>query len=285
MTTKAPGEPVPDSTPHQNPQGGATTPQTGPPVPRDRVRDLHPGWFASVMGTAILAVATYLNPGNLTALQGAAHGLGAGLAVLAYAVGAVMTVGYAVRWIRHRDAALADLHHPVLGAMHATLPGGLLVLAVMTSVVGSQLMPAGTVTALIAVLAAVGSVLALVISVAFAVTLFVGAPPAASVNGGWFIPPVVTIIIPMALAPLVPHASPGTARLLLALGYAAYGMGFLLFLLVLGLLHDRLVLHPCRPHRWRPRCGSVSGRSPWQRWHPWPWPAQVSTSSASQHPL
>jgi C4-dicarboxylate transporter/malic acid transport protein len=247
MTTKAPGEPTPFSTPNQNPPGGATTPQTGPLVPRDRVRDLHPGWFASVMGTAILAVATYLNPGNLTALQGAAHGLGAGLAVLAYALGAVMTVAYALRWARHRDAALADLHHPVLGAMHATLPGGLLVLAIMTSVVGSQLMPAGTVTALVAVLVAVGSALALVISVAFAMTLFVGAPPAASVNGGWFIPPVVTIIIPMALTPLVAHTSPSNARLLLALGYAAYGMGFLLFLLVLGMLHDRLVLHPLPP--------------------------------------
>ena len=244
MTANAVGEPPPVLTPNQTPPDGATTPQAGPPMPRDRLRDLHPGWFASVMGTAILAVATYLNPGNLAALQGAARGLGAGLAVLAYGLGAVMTVAYAVRWVRHRGPAMADLHHPVLGAMHATLPGGLLVLAVMTSVVGPELLPAGAVTALIAVLAAVGSVLALVFSVAFAMTLFVGDPPAASVNGGWFIPPVVTIIIPMALTPLVPHVGPATARLLLALGYAAYGMGFLLFLLVLGLLHDRLVLHP-----------------------------------------
>ena len=252
MTTNAPGGPAPVSTPNQIPPGAATTPRSGPAVPGDRVCDLHPGWFASVMGTAILAVATYLNPGNLTALQGAARGLGAGVAVLAYALGAVMTVAYAVRWARHRDAALADLHHPVLGAMHATLPGGLLVLAVMTSVVGPQLLPAAAVNPLIAVLAVLGSILALVFSVAFALTLFVGAPPAASVNGGWFIPPVVAIIIPMAITPLVLHASPGTARLLLALGYAAYGMGFLLFLLVLGLLHDRLVLHPLPPAQLAP---------------------------------
>ena len=78
MTTKATGEPAPVLTPNQNPPGGARMPRSGPDVPRDRVRDLHPGWFASVMGTAILVVATYLNPGSLTALQGAAHGLGAG---------------------------------------------------------------------------------------------------------------------------------------------------------------------------------------------------------------
>ncbi len=54
-----------------------------------RLRDLHPGWFASVMGTAILAVATYDNPGNVAALRGTAHGLGTGLAVVAYVLGAV----------------------------------------------------------------------------------------------------------------------------------------------------------------------------------------------------
>ncbi len=252
MTTNTSGGPAPLLTPDQTPPDAAPTPRTDPGLPPDRVRDLHPGWFASVMGTAILAVATYLNPGNQSALRAAAHGLGAALAVLAYALGAVMTLAYAVRWIRHRHAALTDLHHPVLGAMHATLPGGLLVLAVMTSVVGPELMPAGAATALIAVLAVAGSLLALVFAVAFAMTLFVGAPPAASVNGGWFIPPVVTIIIPMALTPLMPHTGPGNARLLLALGYAAYGMGYLLFLMILGLLHDRLVLHPLPPAQLAP---------------------------------
>jgi C4-dicarboxylate transporter/malic acid transport protein len=212
-----------------------------------RLRDLHPGWLASVMGTAIVAVASYDNPGNVTALRGVAHRLGVGLAVLAYALGAVLVVAYLIRWVHHSRAALADLRHPMLGAMHATLPGGLLVLAVMTSVIGPDLFPGAAVTPIIAVLAVAGSVLGLVISVAFAYTLFTGDHPAAAVNGGWFIPPVVTIIIPMALAPLMPHTSPGTARLLLALGYATLGMGFLLFLFTMGLLHDRLVLHPLPP--------------------------------------
>lgn len=224
----------------------ATTPAETAPAPH-RMRDLHPGWFASVMGTAILAVATYNNPGDLDALRSLAHGLGSGLAVLAYALGAVLSVAYAVRWVRYRDAALADLRHPVLGAMLATVPGGLLVLAVMTSVVGPTLLPGGAITPVIAVLAIVGSILAIVVSIAFALTQFIGALPVASVNGGWLIPPVVAIIIPMALARLVADVGSGTARLLLAVGYGAYGLGLLLFLLVLGLLYDRLVLHPLPP--------------------------------------
>lgn len=220
-------------------------PDAAPPA--NRVRDLHPGWFAAVMGTAIVAVATYQNPGEVVALTDPAHALGAGLAILAYVLGAVLLVAYAARWLRYRDAALADLRHPVLGAMLATVPGGLLVLAVMTSVVGPTLMPAGAVTALTAVLALAGTALALVFSVAFTITLFVGTLPAPAVNGGWFIPPVVTIIIAMAGAPLLAHVAAPTARLLLVVGYAAYGLGLMLFLLVLGLLFDRLVLHPLPP--------------------------------------
>ena len=113
----------------------------------------------------------------------------------------MLIVAYAVRWVRHTDAARTDLRHPVMGAMHATVPAGLLVLAVMTSVVGPELFPTTVVTAVIATLAIVGTMLGLVVSVAFAYTLFTSEHPAAAVNGGWFIPPVVTIIIPMALTP------------------------------------------------------------------------------------
>ena len=91
--------------------------------------------------------------------------------------------------------------------------------------------------------------------VTFAYVLFTGETPHALVNGGWFIPPVVTIIIPLALAALIPHLDSGNARLLLVLGYAFYGLGFLLFLFMMGLLHDRLILHtmpgaPLAPSLW-----------------------------------
>jgi tellurite resistance protein TehA-like permease len=66
-------------------------------------------------------------------------------------------------------------------------------------------------------------------------------PDARVVNGGWFIPPVVTIIVPVVLVPLLSQVGPSAARLLLFTGYAFWGVGFLLFLLVMGLLHDRLV--------------------------------------------
>ena len=225
----------------------AVTAAPAAPARVARLRDLHPGWMASVMGTAILAVVADANPGNLGALQGLGHGIGVVLALVAYALGGVLLVAYALRWLRHRQAALADLRHPVLGGLHATLPGGLLVLAVMTNAIGPRLMPEAAVTVLAALLASVGALLALVVGVAFGYVLFVGEVAGPSVNGGWFIPPVVAVIVPMAFTPLMAHVGTGTARLLLFLGYAFLGLGFVLFLLVLGLLHDRLVLHPVPP--------------------------------------
>ncbi len=224
-----------------------TLPTPDPTTLRERTRDLHPGWFASVMGTGILAVATYSNPGGGETLADAAHLLGATLAGLAYLLGVVLFVGYLVRWVRHTSAAVADFRHPVKGAMHATLPGGVLVLAVMTSVVSPTLIPGSAATVLITALAVLGGILAVVMGVAFGFVLITGETPSAAANGGWFIPPVVTIILPMVLAPLAARADPATAGLLVAAGYAFYGMGFLLFLLTLGLVYDRLILHPLPP--------------------------------------
>jgi len=149
----------------------ATT-DTAPPVAR--VRELHPGWFASVMGTAILAVATYDNPGAVDSLLPTAHLLGIVLAVLAYALAAVLLGGYLIRWIRPRDAAVAELRNPVVGALYGTVPGGLLVLAVMTSVIGPSVLPEQVVTLTVAALTVVGSILAAAISVTFACVLFTG---------------------------------------------------------------------------------------------------------------
>ncbi len=66
-------------------------------------------------------------------------------------------------------------------------------------------------------------------------------------NGGWFIPPVVSIIIPLTLIPLLPHVGDSAARLLLLAGYAGRGVGLFLFLLVAAVLFGRLVFHPLPP--------------------------------------
>ena len=220
-------------------------------APASVLRSFHPGWFGAVMGTAIVGVGAFMNPGNVAALQTPLRVVGIAFAVLAYALFIALGIPYVLRWIHHPDAAWKDLQHPILGGLYGTFPGGILVLAVTTAAIGPALLPAGIVFVVVAALAAIGTVIAFAISVVFAYILFV--TPGVNeenANGGWFIPPVVNIIIPMALLPFLPRADAETARLLLVASYAAWGIGFFLFLMVASLLYDRLVYHPlpAAPH-------------------------------------
>jgi C4-dicarboxylate transporter/malic acid transport protein len=228
--------------------GSPAVPGTVPPpaVPTlGRLHGFHPGWYGAVMGTAIVGIVAYQNPGQVAGLADAMKAFGVLMVALSALLAVVLGIPYVARWLRHPAAARADLANPVVGALHATFPAGLLVLAIGIATVGPSVLSADATFALVAVLGAVGIVLAFLMSVAFAALLFTshGVEPQ-SANGGWFIPPVVMIIVPVVLAALAPRVQAADLGLLLAAGYASWGMGLLLFVLVASLVYDRLVFHP-----------------------------------------
>ncbi len=210
-----------------------------------RLRGFHPGWYGAVMGTAIVGIVAYQNPGQVAGLADVLRAFGVLMVAVSGLLAVALGIPYVARWLHHPDAARADLANPVTGALYATFPAGILVLAVGIATVGPSVLPADATTALVAILAFVGIVLAFVMSLVFAILLFMshGVEPQAA-NGGWFIPPVVMIIVPMVLVPLAPWVATTDLPLLMFAGYASWGMGFLLFLLVASLLYGRLVFHP-----------------------------------------
>lgn len=215
------------------------------PAPLSRLRGFHPGWYGAVMGTAIVGIIAYQDPGNVAALADVARAIGVVMVGLAAVLAIVLGIPYVARWFRHPAAARSDLANPVAGALYGTFPGGLLVLALGIATVGPSVADAGTVAMIVAALAIVGIVLAFLVSLAFAAVLFIGhGTEAQAANGGWFIPPVVNIIVPVVLVTLAPQVAATDLSLLIAAGYAFWGMGFVLFLLVASLLYDRLVFHP-----------------------------------------
>lgn len=223
----------------------ATTSSPAVVVPLGRLHGFHPGWFGAVMGTAVIGIIAYQNPGDVPELAAAAQALGVVMVALGAVLALALGVPYVGRWIVHPEAALADLRSPVAGALYGTFPGGILVLAVGVATVGPSVASTSTVATLVAALAVPGIALAFLISVVFAYLLFVSpevGPQTA--NGGWFIPPVVNIIVPLVLLPLLPWAGSDGAVVILVAGYAFFGMGLLLFLLIASLLYDRLVFHP-----------------------------------------
>jgi len=224
--------------------------------PQAVLRNFHPGWFGAVMGTGIVAVAAAMNPGGIAGMRPILMVFAVVMLALAWILAVVLIIPYLLRWVHHPDSAWRDMRHPVIGALYATFPAGLLVLATTTAAVGPTILPVRTVLVVVGILAVVGSVLALAASVSFAVILFVASSVSAeAANGGWFIPPVVTIIVPLALLPLIPAVDAATARLLLVVGYAAWGIGFFLFVLIAALLYARHVYHalpepPLAPSLW-----------------------------------
>ncbi len=201
-----------------------------------RLESFAPGWGGAVMGTAIIAV--------VMAAIGWPTWMSRTMLVVTSLLAAAVLSLTAARWIRHRGAALADLRHPVKGGMTATAAGGMLAWAVALARVGTGWLPQTPMVIAVASLTLVGTVLALFIGWEFMAALFTGeGTPMEHITGAWFIPPVVTIIVPLALVPLAEEL-PGAAESLLAAGWALLGIGLVLYLLVTAALFLRTITHP-----------------------------------------
>lgn len=194
----------------------------------------HPAWYGAVMGTAALALALHLQ--SLTWDQ-SWLAIAARLVLILASVLALVLLPRYLRRARDRARLLAEIGNAAHGAMLATLPAGLLVLATAWGRVGWQ--PWGLWVD--AVLLAVGTVIALGLGLAWSTAMLRGNAGLAGVNGGWLIPPVMNLIVPLAMAPLIAHW-PGAAPLLLVVAFAFYGIGLILFLALLALLIARLAV-------------------------------------------
>ena len=213
------------------------------------LRTFAPGWGAAVMGTGALAIALW---------SLARHDAGA---VLAFPLATVLfwitllfgtlVIGLTIaRWIRFPADATADLQHPVKGGMSATIPGALLVIAMALGRIGAELWGTAAVRGSVIVLTLVGGALSLIFGIVFLASIFAsGTTPARMITGAWFIPPVVTVIIPTALAPLIggDGASATLDRELLAIAWATLGIGGILYLIVTAVLFFRSATAPLPP--------------------------------------
>ncbi|MHB8334050.1 MAG: SLAC1 family transporter [Acidimicrobiales bacterium] len=212
------------------------------------LRDFHPGWYGAVMGTAVIAIVAMQNPGGFTGLVASTRVVAQVMTIVAIVLAIGLLIPCLARIVWHLDAASASLRDPVQGGLYGTLPGGILVIAATIAAVGPTWFAPNTVRTVVAALDWVGVPTALAISVVFAYLLFVHpSVNTEAINGSWFIPPVVNIIVPLVFLPLMSGSSPATARALLFMSYAFWGVGFVLYVMVLGMLFQRLIVHPL-PH-------------------------------------
>lgn len=199
----------------------------------------HPAWYGSVMATGATALVL-----SVQAATWGWHWL-EWVARIFLFLASVLAVVLLPRYLRRfgdRVALTVEIGDAANGAMLATLPAGLLILATAWGRVGPA--PAGL--WIDTVLLVLGTVVALVLGLVWSTAVMRGNHGLEAVNGGWLIPPVMNLLVPLALSPLIVEAG-GAAPLLMVVGFAFYGIGVVLFLAMMTLFIARLAFREPPP--------------------------------------
>ncbi|MET9762971.1 TDT family transporter [Streptomyces sp. NPDC006372] len=210
------------------------------PLPRAlSVRHLGPNWYATVMGTAVVATAGAGLPPQVPGLRGVLVGVWAvSLVVLLVLLGA-----RAAHWLRHRDRARAHLLDPATAPFYGCLAMALPAVGGGALTVGRDWTGAGAAVALGAVLFGAGAVIgpAVAVAVPYLMAVRHRVEPG-QVTPVWLLP-LVAPMVPAAVGPrLVPRLPPGQPReTLLLLCFALFGLSLLATLALLPLVLGRLL--------------------------------------------
>ena len=192
------------------------------------------------MGTAALSVVLF-NEGQ-TWQSTWLDPIAAAFLIAATGLAVALTPCYVMRFFR-TEALRAEIADPSTGPLLGTFPAGTLLLGVAWGVVGPLLVGTTIALWLDAILLIIGIMLALALSITWVALTIRAEVGLASVNGGWLIPALMNLLIPLGIAPLA-FANPGDAAVLLMIGLAFLGIGAFLFLAVFTLIFARLAMCP-----------------------------------------
>ncbi|MFD3647157.1 TDT family transporter [Streptomyces cyaneofuscatus] len=205
------------------------------------LRHIGPNWYASVMGTAIVASAGAALPVDVPGLRGACTVVWALSAVLL----ATVLTARAGHWLHHRDQARAHLLDPAVAPFYGCLAMALLAVGGATLTVGADVIGVRAALAVDVVLFVAGTAVGLVAAVVVPYLMVVRHRPApGTASPVWLLPLVAPMVSASQGALLVPHLAAGQAREALLLAcYAMFGLSLLATLVVLPLVFARLVHH------------------------------------------
>ncbi len=206
------------------------------------VKNFSPSWFASVMGTGILALTSLFYSRYIPVLENIAHVLFYFNVVIFF----VLLIPWVLRWIFFRKEALKDLVHPILSNFYATIAIGMLVLAANFIVIGKNI-------EIGEVFWFVGTLATITFSILTPYLMFKSEHVKLDhINPAWFIPPVGLIVIPVAGSQLISHFSGIAQEFVIFLNYFGWGAGFFIYLSLLAISMYRFILHHPLPNTLAP---------------------------------
>jgi C4-dicarboxylate transporter/malic acid transport protein len=204
-------------------------------------RYLGPNWFASVMGTGIIANAA----ATLPYVSDELHPFAVAVWIADALLLVLLTLAVAVHWTRHPDAARGYAADPTMSQFFGAPPMALMVVGAGTLLVGRSVIGLDAALAIDWVLWSLGTIGGLLSAAAVPFLLFTRQevrPDAAF--GGWLMPVVPPMVSAATGALLLPHVAAGPARETLFYGcYAMFGLSLVASLIIITLIWSRLAYH------------------------------------------
>lgn len=201
--------------------------------------NIGPNWFASVMGTGIVAIAGATLPVHVSGLRAFAEVVWVIAAVLL----AVLIILVGGHWLRHPTVARGHARNPQMAHFYGAAPMALMTVGGGAVVVGRDLIGARIAVDLDWVLWTAGTVGGLFTTVSIPFLMFTQydvEPDAAF--GGWLMPVVPPMVSAAMGALLLPHMAAGVARETLLYGcYAMFGLSLVASLNIIAMIWSRLV--------------------------------------------
>lgn len=225
--------------------------------PRELWSNITPNWFASVMGTGIVAVAAASLPEQFPGLRTAA--------TCVWALASVMLVGLlvltALHWRHHRQTARSHAGDAVMGHFYGAVPMAVLTIGAGTLMLGRDWIGPRAAVDVDWALWLAGTAIGLVCAATIPYLQFTShdtAPDGAF--GGWLMPIVAPMVSASTGALLIPYTHSGQTRLtLLVCCYAMFGISLIPSIVVITLIWQRLALHKVGPARMVPTLWIVLG--------------------------
>ncbi|WP_142216149.1 TDT family transporter [Streptomyces sp. SLBN-118] len=209
------------------------------------LRHFGPHWYATVMGTAIVASAGAGLPVAVPGLRTACTAVWA----LSAAMLAVVLTARAAHWAHHRDQARAHLADPAVAPFYGCLSMALLAVGIGTLTVGRDAIGERAAVATAATLFGAGTLIGLAAAVVVPYLMVVRRRVAPATASPVWLLPVVPPMVSASLGPLlVPHLPAGQWReSLLFASYAMFGISLLATLIILPVVFSRLIQHGALP--------------------------------------
>jgi C4-dicarboxylate transporter/malic acid transport protein len=225
--------------------------------PSHMFRNIGPNWYASIMGTGIVANAAAVLPAHIPGLRPAATAVW----VLAATLLVALTVAWTVHWTRHFAQAKAHADHPVIAHFWGAPAMALLTVGAGTLSLGRDWIGTSTALGVDGVLWSAGTVLGLITAVWIPFRVFTRHTVAEDAAfGGWLMPIVPPMVSAATGAALVPYATAGQVRLTLLLAcYAMFGISLFASLIVITQIWSRLAHYKVGPAAMVPTLWIVLG--------------------------